>query len=77
MNLLLDVGFNREVGDDAAFYWTKEEGSLARLINKTDEITEEERNAFEKKAKRRIEDTYSWEMISETYRRLWDAGEVE
>ena len=30
LNLLLDVGFNREVGEDGAIYWKKDE--LARVI---------------------------------------------
>ena len=33
LNLLLDVGFNREVAEDAALYWTKEDGNLAALID--------------------------------------------
>lgn len=33
LNLLLDVGFNREVAEEAAFYWTKEHGNLAKLIS--------------------------------------------
>ena len=28
LNLLLDVGFNREVAEDAALYWTKEDGGF-------------------------------------------------
>ena len=32
LNLLLDVGFNREVAEDGALYWSKEENSLAALI---------------------------------------------
>lgn len=33
LNLLLDVGFNREVAGDAALYWNKNNGNLARLID--------------------------------------------
>ncbi len=31
LNLLLDVGFNHEVGEDAALYWNKEEGNLSSI----------------------------------------------
>ena len=32
LNLLLNVGFNREVGEDGALYWNKENRNLASLI---------------------------------------------
>ena len=50
LNLLLKVGFNEEVGLDAALYWTKEAGNLANLIEKADAMSAEERLAFGKKA---------------------------
>lgn len=34
LNLLLDVGFNREVAEDSALYWNKDNGNLAKLIVK-------------------------------------------
>ena len=67
VNLLLDVGFNREVGEDAALYWTKETGNLAALIEKTAAFDKEERNAYSRKAKNRILTAYSKEQIAETY----------
>ena len=33
LNLLVNVGFNKEVAIDSALYWDREEGKLARLIN--------------------------------------------
>ncbi|RDY71690.1 glycosyltransferase family 1 protein, partial [Halobacillus trueperi] len=36
LNLLLDVVFNKEVGGNGAFYFTKDNGSLASRINKLD-----------------------------------------
>ena len=44
LNLLLDVGFNREVAEDAAIYWNKEDGNLAGLIDCADSFSEEERS---------------------------------
>ena len=67
VNLLLDVGFNREVGEDAALYWTKETGNLAALIEKTAAFDKEERNAYSRKAKDRILTAYSKEQIAEAY----------
>ena len=49
LNLLLDVGFNREVAEEAALYWTKDSGSLARCIDNADTLTKEEYQDFKTK----------------------------
>lgn len=67
LNLLLDVGFNREVAEDAAIYWNKEDGNLAGLIDCADSFSEEEMEAFGEKAKKRIAEAYSWEYICGRY----------
>ena len=67
LNLLLDVGFNKEVAEDAALYWSKAEGNLAELIDKADRMKDEERRKLGVKAKKRIVEAYSWEHISNRY----------
>lgn len=67
INLLLDVGFNREVAEDAAIYWGKNEGSLADAIDKCDAMSVEQREDMGKKAKQRIVDQYSWKYICNKY----------
>ena len=67
LNLLLDVGFNREVAEDAARYWTKEQGDLAKLIDACDTVSAAEMDALGKMAKERIEDQYSWKFIAQRY----------
>ena len=71
LNLLLDVGFNREVAEDAALYWTKEPGDLASLIEKADKLPEPEISALGAKAKKRIADAYSWEFIASRYEKIF------
>lgn len=68
LNLLLDVGFNREVAEDSALYWNKNDGDLCNLINKCEDI---DRDKIGKKAKNRIKTAYSWEYISEKYLEIW------
>ncbi len=34
LNLLVDVGFNKEVAEDCALYWSRKPGNLAELIDK-------------------------------------------
>ena len=71
VNLLLDVGFNREVGMDAALYWTKEPGNLSSLIERVSEFDEEQRNAFGSRAKRRILSDYSHTQITAAYEKIF------
>lgn len=68
LNLLIDVGFNREVGQDTALYWSSEEGSLAKLIDKADLMDIDERIALGNNAKRRIKNAFSWKYIGEKYK---------
>ncbi|WP_338024187.1 beta 1-4 rhamnosyltransferase Cps2T [Bifidobacterium amazonense] len=71
VNLLLKVGFNQEVAEDAALYWTKEPGNLAALINKTDAMSSDDVHQLGRKAKQRIADAYSWQFIADEYEKLF------
>ena len=71
LNLLLNVGFNREVAQHAAMYWEKDPGSLARLIERADALTPEEIAAFGQQAKERIATAYSWQYIADSYEKIW------
>lgn len=74
LNLLLDVGFNREVAEDAAVYWTKNDGDLAALIDKVDFLSDEMINELGWKAKFRIQTAYSWKYITEKYATVFCNG---
>lgn len=71
LNLLLGVGFNREVAKDAAIYWSKKEGNLAKLIDKADKLPNDEIQKMGKKAKIRISEAYSWEYITKRYEEVF------
>jgi len=71
LNLLLNVGFNQEVAEDAALYWSKEPGSLAALIDQADTLGADAVSNLGQKAKQRIRDAYSWEFICNEYARLF------
>ena len=58
LNLLLDVGFNREVAEDAALYWRGTDWDLAKLINTADGMSVDERTKLGIKAKNRIRSAY-------------------
>lgn len=67
LNLLLDVGFNREVAEDSALYWTKQSGNLASLIDWADGMNADEISELGKKASLRIVEAYSWQHIADEY----------
>lgn len=67
LNLLLDVGFNREVAQNSSLYWNKENCNLSNLINQADIIYQKEINLLGKKAKRIINDDYCWGKIALKY----------
>lgn len=67
INLLLNVGFNKEVGLDSALYWNKEEGNLAQLINGADGLSNDEITQLNTKSYLRIKDGYKWTMICKQY----------
>lgn len=71
LNLLLDVGFNREVAEEGALYWTKADGDLANLINEVDALKTDEVEDLSKKAEERIKNSYSWGSICSEYLKLF------
>lgn len=67
LNLLLDVGFNREVAEDAAVYWSKSSDNLARIIDNADKYGVSDIEEYGRKAKQRIKYNYSWQHICDLY----------
>lgn len=71
LNLLLDVGFNREVAENSAVYWNKEQGNLARVIELSETMPEDKIKTLSCSSTERIANAYSWEFISNEYGRLF------
>ena len=70
LNLLFDVGFNREVAEDGALYWSLEDTNLADLINKVENMKNTKIEELECKAKKRVREAYSWKYITYQYTRV-------
>lgn len=71
LNLLVDVGFNKEVAEDAALYWSRKDGDLASLINKSDKLRDDEIVELGEKARKRVREAYTWEIISSKYEEVF------
>ena len=66
INILYNCGFNKEVAEDGAVYFGKEEGGLAKILDAkfNDELGTT--------AKKRIDRWYSWEGVVSQYEDLWN-----
>lgn len=71
LNLLVDVGFNKEVAEDCALYWSRKPGSLSMLIDKVDELSGVEIAEVGKRAKKRVAEEYTWEKICGQYEEVF------
>lgn len=69
LNILLDVGFNKEVAMDGAIYFNKNEGNLSHLID--NEMKADDIENLGIKAKNRITQEYTWEKIARDYENLF------
>lgn len=72
VNIVYDVIFARQVGQDAVLYYDKNEKKLKDIISYCDLITESEKKALGEKAKQRMITNYSWDLVVEKYRIFFD-----
>lgn len=72
VSLLLDVSYNREVGQNSALYWTKKPGHLQALLEHAEGLSMRQRKNLELLAKQRVTDAFSWEMIIESYEKTFE-----
>ena len=77
LNLLLDVIFNKEVGNDGVLYFNKENNNLKNLIESSEKLSQSEIDILENNAKKRIIKYYSWDKIIHDYEQLFLEGEFK
>lgn len=70
LNLLYDVGFNKEVAEEGAKYWSLEDMNLANLIDNCDKLDNNEIIKLSELAKERIKREYTWEKIVSDYEKI-------
>ena len=74
LNLLYDIGFNKEVAEDGAVYWNTRKGNLKDLLEKTVDFDEDTIDSFDRKSKQIIIDEYSWKKIVNSYEDVFLKG---
>lgn len=74
LNLLLDVGFNKEVGESGALYWGTKQGELKHVLESVAKLDQTQKDQLAKVAKQRIKQQYSWEKIVTDYENIFLRG---
>ena len=69
LNVLYDVCFNRDVGEDACLYF-KEDGSLVEILNNLLKY-DKKRDMYGKKAKELVDKNYTWDIIVDKYKDIF------
>lgn len=72
VSILYNCVFNKEVGEDAALYFN-DEVSLAQLLDRCENFTDEEKKLLGDKAKERMLKEYSWDKIVSQYEKLFNS----
>lgn len=72
VNILFDVCYNKEVGEDSCFYFSKEDNSLMNTLYQVEKLSQKEQEEFGKKAKKRIHEAYTWKIVVSRYKSVFD-----
>ncbi|MBR7928193.1 glycosyltransferase family 1 protein [Aerococcaceae bacterium zg-ZUI334] len=69
LNLLLDVGFNREVGVNGAIYWKKE--NLHQIIDESEQLSESKIQCLDELSTEQVKLRFTWDFIVDEYEKLF------
>ncbi|HFI0038162.1 TPA: beta 1-4 rhamnosyltransferase Cps2T [Streptococcus suis] len=69
LNLLLNVGFNREVGEDGAVYWNKD--NLHKIIEDSEQLSREKIDEMDALSSKQVMERFSWDFIVDEYEKLF------
>ena len=71
VNILYNAPYNMEVGEDACIYFSNEEGSLTKALETIEKFKIKDQNEYGIKAKNRIKEAYTWEIVVNKYKKLF------
>ena len=72
VNILYDVSYNREVGKNCTLYFNKQENNLKNVLESVANFKEKEIDDYGIKAKKRIKENYTWDIVVKKYEKLFD-----
>lgn len=71
VNLLYDVGFNRECGEDSCLYWSKKANSLSKIIANCDSFDNKMIEKLNEESTNQIKQKYDWIFIVNLYEKVF------
>lgn len=71
INILFNAIYNVEVGMMSSLYFSKKDGDLKNLIDRVDTFDEKTIKKYEKLAKARIKEEYTWKIVVGKYKKIW------
>lgn len=71
LNILFDVGFNRECGREASIYFDAKNNCLANIINKVDLFSSDRICQYDVDSTNEVVERYSWSSIVRKYEQLF------
>ncbi|GGE22977.1 beta 1-4 rhamnosyltransferase Cps2T [Streptococcus himalayensis] len=69
LNILLDVGFNREVGADGAIYWEKD--NLHQVIDESEKLSALEIQKMDVLSTEQVKERFTWDFIVDEYEKMF------
>lgn len=69
INLLLNIGFNKEIGEKSVLYWNKNDLSL--IISSVENYNIKDIDKFSYDSKKRIKKDFNWKYITNEYNSLF------
>ena len=69
LNLLLNVGFNREVGEEGALYWDKDD--LHKVIEESEQLSQEKIDEMDELSTKQVKERFSWNFIVDEYEKVF------
>lgn len=69
LNLLLNVGFNKEVAEEGAIYWDKT--NLHQIIEESEQLSLEKIQEFDILSSKQVQERFSWNFVVDEYERLF------
>lgn len=77
INILFDVCYNKEVGEESCFYFTKEENNLKNVMEKVERLSKKEMENYGALAKKRIHEDYTWDIVVNRYNEVFEKIEKD
>ena len=67
---MLNVGFNKEVGEDGAIYWDK--GNLHKVIEDAEAMSQKQIEELDRLSTKQVQERFSWDFIVDEYEGLFE-----